>query len=90
MITLYNAYMMTETSGAMLKIFLTKPGAEGRVGQGQGGAEGPLSVCHKVERRVVDIELEIELDWKLYRMSRSHYVLEVELDKSQLSNLQTM
>ena len=45
MITLYNAYMMTETSAATLKIF-TKPGAEGRVGQGQGGAEGPLSVVH--------------------------------------------
>ena len=51
MITLYNAYMMTETSAATLKILLTKPGAEGRVGQGQGGAEGPLSVRHKVERR---------------------------------------
>ena len=45
MITLYNAYMMTETSAATLKILLTKPGAEGRVGQGQGGAEGPLSVA---------------------------------------------
>ena len=46
MIMLYSEYMMTKTSGAMLKIFLTKPGAEGRVGQGQGGAEGPLSVGH--------------------------------------------
>ena len=43
--------MMTEKSVASLKIFLTKPGAEGRVGQGQGGVEGPLSVGHKVERR---------------------------------------
>ena len=48
---MYSASMMTETSAARLKIFLTKPGAEGRVGQGQGGAEGPLSVGHKVERR---------------------------------------
>ena len=41
-------------------------------------------------RQNVDIELEVDVDWKLYRMSRSQYVLEVGLDKSQLSKVQTM